>query len=409
MDSFVLNQHNGEIYTNLPIISHFAKHNCISCNAGTLAFVTDRGTVEAFGDSYENSIPDAKKWQGIVSVSVGNYFILGLKDDGTVVGSGHLNYFSNCLTWHNIIDLIVCGSKICGITKSGNVILEGFDNKTTEASKHWSNVIHVAISIDGIIALKNDGSIYCSEFALNNIYSILGFYWIKKDYKEVCLGLKTVYALQNDGKIYKYSYTNEGGGGWWSKELDGDWENIFHISVYGDKIFGIRKDGTVIYDVGTYAKGRNIAFYKQRVALKNLVSIFCNMECFIGVTEEGKLIWSGYDLYGELIPDNNYMPNPDNIDYTFFTLLEVGPFRSTETMLKHCEDVENNYLTKIEAKEQELIRIKEEKAIQEEKKRKELELLRSQYRTLGVCQYCGKKFKGIFTKTCSSCGRRKDY
>ena len=31
------------------------------------------------------------------------------------------------------------------------------------------------------------------------------------------------------------------------------------------------------------------------------------------------------------------------------------------------------------------------------------------YKDLGLCQYCGGTFKGVFTKTCSKCGRPKDY
>ena len=31
------------------------------------------------------------------------------------------------------------------------------------------------------------------------------------------------------------------------------------------------------------------------------------------------------------------------------------------------------------------------------------------WRRSGLCQHCGGKFKGLFTKTCSNCGRKKDY
>ena len=31
------------------------------------------------------------------------------------------------------------------------------------------------------------------------------------------------------------------------------------------------------------------------------------------------------------------------------------------------------------------------------------------YKRDGVCQYCGGKFRGLITKTCSQCGRQKDY
>lgn len=34
---------------------------------------------------------------------------------------------------------------------------------------------------------------------------------------------------------------------------------------------------------------------------------------------------------------------------------------------------------------------------------------RTIYRTNKRCQYCGGKFKGIFSKTCANCGRKKDY
>jgi len=34
---------------------------------------------------------------------------------------------------------------------------------------------------------------------------------------------------------------------------------------------------------------------------------------------------------------------------------------------------------------------------------------RAEYRSQGVCQYCGNKFKGFFTKICVSCGKTKDY
>lgn len=39
----------------------------------------------------------------------------------------------------------------------------------------------------------------------------------------------------------------------------------------------------------------------------------------------------------------------------------------------------------------------------------QLELLRLSRRENKLCQYCGGKFKGLFTKVCSACGMRKDY
>ena len=38
-----------------------------------------------------------------------------------------------------------------------------------------------------------------------------------------------------------------------------------------------------------------------------------------------------------------------------------------------------------------------------------IENQRAEYRRLKVCQHCGGKFKGLFTKKCSACGKPKDY
>jgi hypothetical protein len=34
---------------------------------------------------------------------------------------------------------------------------------------------------------------------------------------------------------------------------------------------------------------------------------------------------------------------------------------------------------------------------------------REQYREKGLCQHCGRSFKGLFTKKCTFCGKPKDY
>ena len=68
-------------------------------------------------------------------------------------------------------------------------------------------------------------------------------------------------------------------------------------------------------------------------------------------------------------------------------------------------------------------RMEEERRRQEEERRRQEErLLRQQeehrrqeeakkalYRSQGKCQYCGGTFKGLFSKACSSCGKKKDY
>ena len=66
-------------------------------------------------------------------------------------------------------------------------------------------------------------------------------------------------------------------------------------------------------------------------------------------------------------------------------------------------------------KQQEEARIAEKNRVEEEKKRLEQQRLeqqkqlQAQRRADGLCQHCGGKFKGLFTKTCTNCGKGKDY
>ena len=46
---------------------------------------------------------------------------------------------------------------------------------------------------------------------------------------------------------------------------------------------------------------------------------------------------------------------------------------------------------------------------QQEEHRRQEEAKKALYRSQGVCQYCGGTFKGLFSKSCSSCGKKKDY
>lgn len=56
-------------------------------------------------------------------------------------------------------------------------------------------------------------------------------------------------------------------------------------------------------------------------------------------------------------------------------------------------------------------RIEKLKILEQDKKEREhqFQLLQATRRAQGVCQYCGGKFKGLFTKKCEACGRNKDY
>ena len=54
-------------------------------------------------------------------------------------------------------------------------------------------------------------------------------------------------------------------------------------------------------------------------------------------------------------------------------------------------------------------RVAEAKKIEEERWRIAEAKRKEEFRANKVCQYCGGKFKGLFRKSCSQCGKEKDY
>ena len=84
--------------------------------------------------------------------------------------------------------------------------------------------------------------------------------------------------------------------------------------------------------------------------------------------------------------------------------------------LSESSDRHNNIMIYTESQIADKKRTEEERRRQEEERRRQQEEHRRQeeakkalYRSQGVCQYCGGTFKGLFSKSCSSCGKKKDY
>ena len=154
-----------------------------------------------------------------------------------------------------------------------------------------------------------------------------------------------------------------------------NWTDVVALSLYEDfreaRITGLKKDGTVVIS-GIDTKGQcNVQDWKD------IVAVYANSNETIGLKNDGTIISTNPDIcdeYEELV-NWKLFDNFDNYD---------------------CE-----VQTEIDKKKQ--------KEYEEIKKQEEINKQQEQYRNAGVCQYCGGSFKGLFTKTCTECGKKKDY
>ena len=85
--------------------------------------------------------------------------------------------------------------------------------------------------------------------------------------------------------------------------------------------------------------------------------------------------------------------------------------RQLDKMRETKKEKNENHLLQVQQRKKEKEE-KEERLLQQEqqrKKEKEEKALRRSRKRAGICQYCGHHFKGFFKKTCSYCGKAKDY
>ncbi len=102
------------------------------------------------------------------------------------------------------------------------------------------------------------------------------------------------------------------------------------------------------------------------------------------------------NVYSLLSTTHNWIGKKTDIDayeQAYEQLKQIRGYKDADEKAVICK----NKIEEIKEKEKE-IRIRIEK-----------EHKQAAYRTAGVCQYCGGAFKGLFLKTCTQCGKKKDY
>lgn len=100
-------------------------------------------------------------WKDIQEVAAGNFHILGLRKDGTVVAAGK-NHLGQCdvKMWKNIVAIAACGDYSAGLDREGRVYLCGDvqDNNLKEA-ENWRNIIKISAGSRHIVGLRSDGTV----------------------------------------------------------------------------------------------------------------------------------------------------------------------------------------------------------------------------------------------------------
>ena len=333
-----------------------------------------------YGVKMDGTVIGSPSWKNIIAISRAFEKILGLKEDGTVVYCGHVTRYKQALgDWRDIVQISCTGSCGFGLTIRGKVLSVGFFKIFSDDSiSSWEDIIAISARSYHCLGLRNDGTVVVASEA------------------------------NYSNKINEFGECNVS-----------DWKDIVAISAGYNHSLGLRKDGTVVA-VGNNDHGQcNVSDWRD------IVAISAGNSFSLGLRKDGKVVATGFNGNGQCnVSEWNNIIAISAGNMNTVALRKDGTLLSTDKesdrfrLFENLQELETRLskiqenITRQRKEIEEKRRIEEIKEEENRKKVDEIKRLakeRQQRRLQGVCQHCGGSFKGLFTKTCSNCGRKKDY
>lgn len=175
-------------------------------------------------------------------------WVLGLKDDGTVLAAGGDNLWGSnmAVAWKDIIaiDAAVNGSKknVLGLKNDGTVVAAGWNLNGECDVSEWSDIVQIEAVINTSYGLKADGTIVAAgsnRYGDCNVENITnGAKMYAQEHSSNCL-----LVLNKDGTVEA-----TGGQSRFTHTRLPYFENINDLFLGWDKLYGVTDDGRVVSD-----------------------------------------------------------------------------------------------------------------------------------------------------------------
>lgn len=280
------------------------------------------GTVSTAGLP-EYAAKELESWRGIVQLVISDSIIVGLKDNGTTEvycakSSENLTpemekAISTVKSWKGITALAATHRHVIGLKYDGNIVMNFPDYFAMEPDpdfSDWTNVREIVGGncMDGeyLIGIRSDGTILEKGAAVNNVW-----YGMPRKVKSVSCSGWELLCLQEDGTV-----TSAG--------FDGVvvWKDIVQVYAYDGIALGLKKDGTLVFDIYDNRLSRNAEEGAQELrSWKGIRRLFIGKDgLIIGIKENGgavlvKCSWAYQDCDPERIRVIESWNNLDRILY----------------------------------------------------------------------------------------------
>lgn len=324
---------------------------------------------------------DIRKWSNIIKVYLSRTVCIGLREDGTVVATPP-EVQEQVENWKDIKSFAVNDEyKVLGLQKDGTVVL-GKSSKLygDKAITGFSDIVEIAMNNAVAVALSASGQVFCQQTDYLGVTYDKEIEEIEKwrDIAKLYPGNGYILGLRENGTVEAIKikrnllYRDRG-------QLNvQNWRDIVDISISSSHTVGLKVDGTVV------AAGDNLLKECETENWEDIIAVSAGDKCTFGLKSNGEVVATAH--FNEKVHGIKLFDPLDSIE-------ECHRKRKSKADEMHLEQ------EKYEA-------YKREKAEEAKERQRRLQAER---RSQGLCPYCGGKFKGLFTKKCSQCGKPKDY
>ena len=315
----------------------------------------ENGTVLACGDNTYSQC-DVADWKYVKKVVASGWHSLGLRDDGTVLACGNGNYGQCDVTcWRDLVDVAAGRQHTVGLKKDGTVVACGLREQGQCEVSGWKNIVKIYACNQYTVGIREDGTALCTE----KKFDVSGW----KNIVDVATGAVHILGLTADGCVVATGEDNDG----CCKRVK-PWENIVAVSATNLHSIGLRADGTVV------AVGDNDSGQCNVSQWTDVVAVSTGPFSTLGVCSDGTVVYAGNE-------DGNMEPYRISGAWKLFdNAMQMSLYRDKENQL--AENI---------------------------RKMRMADEVVARRRNAGLCQHCGGELKGFLLKKCVSCGKSKDY
>lgn len=256
------------------------------------------GTVVAAGDNAKGQC-DVSEWTEIEAIAAGLEHSVGLTRDGTVVAAGD-NELGQCDVedWEDIVQISAGYGHTVGLRADGTVVAAGYNGDGQLNVGKWRDIIAVAAGGWHTIGLKANGTVVATG------YNQYGQCDVKKwsGIAAIAAGGWHTLGIRNNGRVVSAGYGESG-----QRDV-GKWRSVTQISASGYHTVGL-VEGVPPIAVGSDEYGQC-----EMSLWEDVIRIAAGGYHTVGLLGDGSVVAVGNDDYGQCEVANWGAGAPESYD-----------------------------------------------------------------------------------------------